>query len=70
MQSLMRQFVTKGEQLHPWGRNDFTSSAALQTVRSKELRLHVLCLAAKAKSFREISGLEIIISNHSNRKYK
>ncbi len=42
--------------MSPFGRKDFTSSVALQAARSKELRLHVLCLTAKTKSFREISG--------------
>jgi len=45
-----------GYKTSPCGQKDFTSSVALQSARSKELRLHALCLAAKAKSFHEIFG--------------
>ena len=47
----------KIQNVTPCGRNDFTSSTALQAACGRELQLYSLCLASKAKSFREISGL-------------
>ncbi len=54
----------RGKKMSLCGHNNFTSFASLQADRNKELRFHVLCLAAKAKSFRETSGLVYFLTDN------
>ncbi len=44
------------KKMSPCGQNDFTSSVLQQTACGKELQQCSLCLTAKSKSFRNITG--------------